>query len=321
MKKINAFFNPEQYHGWGETKSYFEGWYFKVVDHTEKKAFAFIPGIAMDENGNRQGFIQVLNGKKAASLYRRFDPTDFVPASGKFEVRILDNFFSENKIRLNLPEVKGELYFSDNVKWPKKWYSPGVMGPYSFTPFMECYHGIVSMDHRVNGILNVDGETIKFIDGRGYIEKDWGRSFPSAYTWMQCNHFSESGVSLFASVARIPWIRNSFTGFIAAIWIHDQLIKFTTYNRTRLKKCHIDKAKVELVMENSSHRIEINAKRGHSATLASPIQGFMDGRIDESMTAEIGINLTDIKSGRIIFNDTGRHAGLEVAGKIEEIIV
>ena len=69
MKRIKAFFNPEQYHGWNETKSYFEGWYFKVVDHTEKKAFAFIPGIAMDGEGNSQGFIQVLNGNTLSSPY------------------------------------------------------------------------------------------------------------------------------------------------------------------------------------------------------------------------------------------------------------
>lgn len=321
MKKIKAFFNPEQYHGWGETKSYFEGWYFKVVDHTEKKAFAFIPGIAMDGDGNSQGFIQVLNGKKSTSIYRRFDPSDFVPSPGKFELRILDNFFSENKIRLNLPEVKGELYFSENVKWPKRWYSPGIMGPYSFAPFMECYHGIVSMDHRISGTLRVDGEEIDFDNGRGYIEKDWGHSFPDAYVWMQSNHFSEPGVSLFISAAKIPWLRNSFTGFIAAIWIHDRLIKFTTYNGTKLTKCRIDKTKVEMVLENSSYRMEINAKRGHSATLASPILGFMDGRIDESMTAEIEINLTDLKSGESIFKDTGRNAGLEAAGKIEGLFV
>jgi hypothetical protein len=47
----------------------------------------------------------------------------------------------------------------------------------------------------------------------------------------------------------------------------------------------------------------------------------MDGRIDESMTSEIGINLTDTKSGKTIFKDTGNHAGLEVAGNIEEIQV
>lgn len=321
MKKLKAFFNPEQYHGWGETRRYFEGWYFKVVDEPEKKAFAFIPGIAMDEAGNRQAFIQVLDGRKNTSIYRRFDPVEFVPAAGKFEVRILDNFFSERKIRLNLPEISGELYFSGNACWPKRWYSPGIMGPYSFAPFMECYHGIVSMDHSIKGELRIEGKTVDFSNGRGYIEKDWGKSFPGAYIWLQTNHFSKPGFSMFASVARIPWIRNSFTGFISGVWLQDRLIKFTTYNRTRLEKCYVDAGKVELVMENKTYRIEIDVKRNHSAALASPVQGFMDGRIEESMTSDVHVNLTDVKSGEVIFNDTGRNAGLDVAGKVEELIV
>lgn len=321
MKSIKAFFNPEQYHGWGKTRSYFEGWYFKVVDHSEKKAFAFIPGIAIDETGNRQAFIQVLDGKKSTAIYRRFDHSDFVPAPGRFNVRILDNLFSENKIRLNLPEISGELHFYENVRLPKLWYSPGIMGPYSFAPFMECYHGIVSMDHSVNGEIMADGKIINFDNGRGYIEKDWGRSFPGAYIWMQSNHFSEPGISLFASVAKIPWRHSSFTGFIAVIWLHDRFIKFTTYNRSRLEKCHVDTGKVELVMENKLYRIRISVKRNHSASLASPVQGFMDGRIEESMTSEIEVNLTELKTGRTLLLDTGRNTGLDVAGRIEDIIV
>ncbi len=39
---------------------------------------------------------------------------------------------SAGPIKLELPEIKGELKFSDQVKWPSKIYSPGVMGPYSF---------------------------------------------------------------------------------------------------------------------------------------------------------------------------------------------
>ncbi len=321
MKKIKAFFNPEQYHGWGKTERYFEGWYYKIVNHSEKKIFAFIPGIAMDETGNRQGFIQVLDGRKNTALYRKFDPSDFVPAPGKFEVRILDNFFSANKITLNLPEVSGELHFSGNIEWPKPWYSPGIMGPYSFAPFMECYHGIVSMDHSITGELNFEGETINFADGRGYIEKDWGESFPSSYIWMQSNHFSKPGVSMFASVAKIPWIRKSFIGFIAAIWLYDRLIKFTTYNGTKIRKCFVEPGKVELIMENKLHRMEIEVKRSHSAALASPIMGFMSGTIKESMTSEVKVQLLDIKSGKTVFSDTGRNAGLDVAGTIQELFV
>ncbi len=195
------------------------------------------------------------------------------------------------------------------------------MGPYSFVPFMECYHGILSMNHRIDGQLTVNGETIDFTNGRGYIEKDWGHSFPSAYTWLQSNHFSKSGISLKASVAKIPWLGTSFIGFIAGIWINEQLIQFTTYNGSKLQKSYIDKEKVELIMENRKYKLDINARREKSTQLASPISGFMDGRIEESMTSEIEVKLFDKKNNILLLNDKGKNAGLEVAGNVEEILV
>jgi hypothetical protein len=38
------------------------------------------------------------------------------------------------------------------------------------------------------------------------------------------------------------------------------------------------------------------------------------------MTSRLEIKLTDRKSGSIILQDTGHHAGLEVAGAIDEIL-
>jgi hypothetical protein len=137
---------------------------------------------------------------------------------------------------------------------------------------------------------------------------------------MQSNHFSLPGISVKASVARIPWIRNSFTGFIAGIWLHDRLIRFTTYNGTSLRKLRIDLTKIELVLENKRYLLSIVAWRDAATSLASPLQGLMDGRIEESMTSRLEIKLTDRKSGSIILQDTGHHAGLEVAGAIDEIL-
>jgi tocopherol cyclase len=321
FKRINAFFNPEQFQGWGKKRKYFEGWYFKVVNAAETKAFAFIPGIAMDEKGNRHAFVQVLDGKKKTADYHKFDADSFIPSPGKFLIQIEGSKFADNNIRLDLPGIKGQLEFSGNVPWPKPFYSPGIMGPYAFVPFMECYHGIVSMDHSIQGDLNIDEETIDFTNGKGYIEKDWGRSFPSAYFWMQTNHFSQTGISLKASVAKIPWIRKSFVGFIAGLWLNGRLIRFTTYNKSVLRKSFADNEKVELVIENKKYRIEILAYRDAATALASPILGFMAGRIEESMTAAIEVKLTDMKNGTTLFHDTGRNAGLEVAGNIQEIMI
>lgn len=321
FKKINSLFNPSHFQGWGKTKSYFEGWYFKVVDTTENFAFAFIPGIAMDKNGRKQAFIQVLDGKKKTAEYHRFEVSDFIAATNRFEVQIQQNKFSENELMLNLPGISANLEFRSNVPWPNPWYSPGIMGPYTFVPFMECYHGIVSMDHNISGSITVDGKEINFDKGKGYIEKDWGRSFPSAYIWMQSNHFSQPDTSLKLSVANIPWIRNSFVGFIAGLWLQDHLIQFTTYNKSKLIRSYIDRDHVDLQLQNKLYKLVVKAKRDKATSLAAPILGFMDGRIEESMTSEIEVWLSDLKSNKLVFHDIGRNAGLEVAGKIEEIVI
>jgi tocopherol cyclase len=320
FKRLQATFHPEQYHGWGKNRKFFEGWYYKVVNKSEDKAFAFIPGISMDEKGNQQAFVQVLDGKKLTSEYHPFNVQEFHAKPGKFEITIADNLFTGDSIRFNLPSLKGELHFHDRVKWPDKWYSPGIMGPYAFVPFMECYHGILSMDHTIEGNLIIHEETVDFTGGKGYMEKDWGHSFPSAYIWMQTNHFSQSGISLKVSVAKIPWLGSSFVGFIAGLWINDHLFEFTTYNSSHLIKSFAGKEKVELVIENRKYRLEILAKRHDSTELASPVLGFMEGRISESMTDEIDVLLFDKKSQKIIFHDTGRNASMEVAGKVNEII-
>ncbi|MEJ6756101.1 MAG: tocopherol cyclase family protein, partial [Crocinitomicaceae bacterium] len=152
-------------------------------------------------------------------------------------------------------------------------------------------------------------------------EKDWGRSFPIAYFWMQSNHFSKEGVSLKASIAKIPFAKRKFVGFIAGLWLDGKLIRFTTYNASKLIRSFADEKTVEIKMKNPKYILHINANRGETTELASPILGFMDGRVEESMTAVLEVKLIDKKTGKVIFEDKGRNAGLEVAGKIDEIII
>ena len=89
------------YHGWGRSKKFFEGWYYKIVDDTQTNAFAIIPGIAMDENGNKQSFIQVLDGKNLKADYFKFDSKEFKPNPKKHDLHIAENHFSMTNISLN----------------------------------------------------------------------------------------------------------------------------------------------------------------------------------------------------------------------------
>ena len=320
LRKIRSLFNPEHFQGWGKSSDYFEGWYFKFLNYDENRAFAVIPGVAMDDGSNNHSFIQVLDGKRKTAEYHKFDVDSFTASHNSFRVAIGNNHFSRDSISLDLPGLKGKLGFSGVIQWPKPWYSPGIMGPYSFAPFMECYHGIVSIDHSVSGSLEYGGEHIDFTDGRGYIEKDWGTSFPEGYIWIQSNHFDEPGISVKISVAKIPWRGSSFVGFLAGIWIRDRLIRFTTYNGSVLRTVRADNDNVEIVAENSRYQLEITVDRDSATPLVSPLRGHMNGKIEESMSSLVRVNLIDRKAGNTIYAGTGRNAAAEVAGRVEELI-
>lgn len=319
LHRWRALWDPDRYHGWGRQNSYFEGWYFKVVDPTERYAFAIIPGISMGQDGHQHAFIQLLDGKKCTVAYHDFPAGDFLPSSTHFEVRLGENAFSAGTLKLALPELQGTLQLKDITPWPRMLGAPGIMGWYSFVPFMECYHGVVSLDHHLEGSLEVYGQPADFTGGKGYIEKDWGQSFPSSWIWLQSNHFADSPrTSLMASVARIPWIGSHFIGYIVGFLLEGRLYRFATYTGAYMRAT-LGEDTVFLGFRDKKHRLEIVAhKKGGTGQLVSPISGNMTGKVNESLQATIEVKL--FERDQLLYSGEGQHAGLEVAGPVEELL-
>jgi tocopherol cyclase len=330
INRWRATWNPDMYHGWGKTRSYFEGWYFKIVDNTEGYALAFIPGISLGKSGETHSFIQVLDGKKLRTAYHRFDTDAFQPSESEFSLQLADNQFTTHHIKLNLPDIQGELRFKSTTPWVKMLGAPGIMGWFSFVPFMECYHGIVSLDHSIEGTLTIEGKTVDFTNGRGYIEKDWGTSFPRGWFWMQSNHFFEKnnrntegvenhhdGVSLIASVAHIPFLGSYFIGYIVGFWFKNKLYRFATYTGAKMK-AHLDGNNIQLKFKDNQYLLEIEATKAGTGNLVAPLQGEMTGKVNESLQAVLHVRFYE--KDKLIFEGKGRNAGLEAAGDIEALL-
>ena len=196
------------------------------------------------------------------------------------------------------------------------------MGWYAWVPFYGMLPGLVSLDHEIEGLLNYNGKEIDFSRGRGYIEKDWGKSFPEAWVWMQSNHFNSPGTSLTASIAIIPWIRKPFLGFITGLWYNNKLYRFTTYLGSKIVKFDISDSHVDWIFRNKSFELEISATRSEGALLHAPTIKGMTKRIEESIGSVINIKLSEIHKGRrsLILEDTGRNAGLEIGGNLNRFI-
>jgi len=316
--------HPEIYHGYNKKPPFFEGWYYKLISGDENQRYAIIPGIFKTYNAvDDHAFIQVMDGMSGKATYHQFPIESFHAHEEKFDVYVGDNHFRADAIRLNIDDeqarVQGKLRFIGGTGWPVTLASPGVMGWYAWLPFMECYHGILSFDHIIEGTLTIDGQTVDFSGGRGYMEKDWGQAFPSAYVWQQTNHFEQPGTCLTASIAMIPSVGRTFRGFLAGFYHSRRLYKMTTYTGAITERLEITDDHVFWTLRDKKYRLEMTSERAEGSLLKAPIRTEMHKRVDETLKATVHVRFAEL-TGKTIFEGVGRNAGLEVHGDLETLL-
>ena len=312
MKKLFLMKKPDLFQGeknLTKNKDYFEGWYFKNTN--KDGGVSFIPGINI-ENNKPKAFVQVITNNE--SHFVNYDIEDFTFSHNPFAIKIRNNFFSKDGIHIDIKtdqlDIKGDVQYSNNKNINTDSMNPNIMGPFSYVPFMECNHAILSMQSNVNGSIDINNTIMNFDNDMGYIEKDWGTSFPKSYIWCQGNNFKKSNASFMLSVADVPFKMFKFRGVICVLMVGDKEYKFTTYNNARLVTFNIKDDSLDITLKKGEMYINIHAKHENAQKLAAPVKGKMGKDIFESITSAITVTLKQEDS--IIFSDTSRNCGMEI---------
>ncbi len=322
----HKLWTPAAFQGGTVSRRYFEGWYYKQVDSAGERVVSLIPGISFSADGAaKHSFVQVVpSGGRAHYFALPAEEFSFDMAE-PYTVRVGASTFSRDVISLDLSDdvlsVRGELRYGPWSPWPVTLLSPGIMGPFRFVPGMETYHGVLSMDHSVSGWLEVGGERIDFDGGRGYTEKDWGRSFPSSWIWVQSNTFDAPGTSLMLSVAKIPWMTGAFVGSIAGLLCDGRLHRFATYTGAKVRSVETGENEAHLVVGDTREELEVTARGSETLILKAPVLGAMEGHDAESLGGSLEVTLRAVRGGRagVIYRGTGRQAGIEIMNHNDEL--
>ena len=322
--KANKSKNSSMFQGNKKTKKYFEGWYFKMVSQDEGSILSVIPGISISEDGStKHAFIQIIDGKIAETKYINFPIEDFYFSKEDFLIKIGNNVFSKDSIVLDIQRdslsIIGKVYMKNLAELKSKnKQRQKIMGWYYKVPFMECYHGVVSLNHDLYGEIKTNNRSFRFDGGRGYIEKDWGKSMPSSWIWIQTNSFKNSNSSFMLSIAKIPWLGFSFTGFLGFYYINNEMVRFGTYSRAKVKLEKQEKNNLNLNIILKDKVLEIQTLKNNSGMLKAPVNGNMNRRISEGIDAELTLKIID-KNKKMLFIDRSITTGLEVVGNIDEL--
>ena len=270
----------------------FEGWYYKHQS-VGGKSLAVIPGRSVDS-----AFILVINDDK--SYHISYPLSEYHIEND--EIRVGCSIFSPTGMSLDIqePELKltGEIMYSD--------LSPingDIMGPFRFFP-MECSHGIISMNHKLQGSVVLDGMFQDFVCGKGYIESDSGRSFPKRYTWVHCNAF-DSDASIMVSVARIPFYGLRFWGCICVVWLDGREYRLATYKGVKILRC--ERGIIEL--RQGKYKLSISIDEHSGYMLPAPQSGNMSRFIRETLAVKAHFQF--MEGDCCLFDESSNYASYE----------
>lgn len=293
----------KHFHGRGRHRTFFEGWYFRHQNGRE--TLAVIPAYHVDQKGWASASIQVITNSAAWSI--PYPASLFHANEACLGVRIGKNRFSASGISLDLSgpglALRGELRYGP--------FSPpagDIMGPFRFLPGMECRHGVLSLGHRVEGSVLLNGRKLDFSGGTGYLEKDWGSSFPQTYLWSQCNRFGPVPCSIFLSAASIPLPGGpSFTGCIASVLLRGREYRLATYCGARVLALGPKGA----VLRQGSMILRADLLEAQARPLLAPAAGGMTRTIHESAACRVRYRFRC--ENRLLLDLTSRQAGFEWA--------
>jgi hypothetical protein len=269
----------------------FDGMYYKhqKCGHT----VSLIAGAS----SNDHAFIQVITNER--SFYFRYPPRKYKP--GKV-IAIGSNTFGEDGIKVRIEEndisICGEIKYTGHTP-----LSYDIMGPLKYLP-MECKHKITSLYHKLDGYLTIDGKTIDFTGGTGYIEGDYGTSFPKSYAWVQCSDFPEK-TSIVASAADIPFAGTRFWGCFGVVYHGGAQYRFATYLGAKILVYNESR----LILKQGKSRLDIEIEEGKGHKLIAPVKGEMVRQIGERIVC--GARFRLIKNGKVLFDGHSKNASFE----------
>ncbi|MDD5937238.1 MAG: tocopherol cyclase family protein [Clostridiales bacterium] len=292
------------FHGNSKVNQYFEGWYFKHQD--EKTTISFIPGIQYDKNCSATAFIQVITQNE--TYYISYPISNFYADTKSLFIRIGKNIFSEQGIAIDIDEtdvngkalkVRGNFFYQQLMPLP---YS--IMGPFRLCN-VPCKHEVISMRHRVMGELMINDQRICMKHGIGYIESDYGSSFPNDYFWTQYNCRKSTNPQIFLSVATIPYGWKEWIGTIAVINYNHRQYRFATYLGAKVLIIRKDLA----IIQQGKYILLVHMTPKKAQDLKAPVQGTMSRIIREEIECTIRYEMYEGRNK--LFDFTTNQASME----------
>lgn len=280
-------YKPSSLKGTFDRNKYFEGWFQKVYLSELQASFVIIYGYATANSIDSFGFIQLLlPGKLPRFLY--YPKNEITCDHNRHIVTMGTNKMSKDCIEIDEKDISIKLSFKNNqlIQTFKN-----SMGYSYYVPNLPCYHSVLNSCHLASGEIRHDDCHYSLVDEIGYMEKNWGTSFPESYFWLHAIDPNDTQVSLLFSHAEVKWLGEKFIRHVGHFRMDGREIDLRTLRNFSFKK--IDQnTQIQIIrIESKSLKLDISIKIGKNVILKGPTNGELSRNIIHHADAIIDVNM------------------------------
>ena len=330
------------YHWNGVDSGFFEGWYFRVTLPKIGESFAFMYSIEDPggDSNHRGGAAQILGINEQYLLCPFPDLDKFWAAKdrlclghwGKTNLDISPQLLSVAEFDRQVTEGyqvtatlhQGSLPTQD-CRWCYEtvpvygWGQPqqfqqATAGWLSYLPIFEPGWQILMAHGLATGWIEWQGNRYEFTNAPAYSEKNWGRSFPEKWFWVNCNSFNEIvGLAVTAGGGRRKVLATTEEVGMIGIHYRDKFYEFVPWNaqvRWQIQPW----GEWRIQASNSDFQVELIGTTDDRGTMVStPTATGLVMCCRDTLKGLLSIDLRT-RQGEEIVTATSSLAGLEVGG-------
>lgn len=317
------------YHWDGSSQRFFEGWYYRVT-LAQGDTFAFMYSIEDPIGGEPHsgGAAQIL-GPNDEYLCRTFaDVSKFSGsktslALGHSHPHTLEGYKATAKFNegfIKDPKTGNYCRWCYEIKPIYGWGDPqkpqqSTAGWLSFLPIFEPGWQILMAHGLATGWIEWNSQRYEFSNAPAYGEKNWGRSFPQKWFWVNCNSFTDQpDLALTAGGGKrgVLWWWES----VALVGIHYQgrFYEFVPWN-SRVTWQIEPWGKWEMQACNGDFTVELTGTTTLGGTpLRAPTERGLIFCCRDTMKGDITLTLKNTKEETIVVKAQSSSGGLETGG-------
>ncbi len=347
INKHQALQTPHSgYHWDGYSQNFFEGWYYRITIPQIRESFAFMYSIEDPSGGSTSAGTAQILGAGEQYRYQVFPGVNGFWAStdnlalghwGEHDLVVAPQLLSIKDFNqhvtagyqatatlnqgilkiLGQPDCRWCYQIQPIYGWGNsQWFQQSTGGLLSFLPIFEPGWQVLMAHGLASGWIEWQGNRYEFTDAPAYSEKNWGRSFPQKWFWLNCNYFDgEPNLAITAGGGRrqvLTWMEE-----VAMIGVHyqGQFYEFVPWNAQ--VHWQIDHwGKWQMQADNYFYQVELTGSTDLAGTMVQvPTDQGLVYRCRDTTHGLLSLVLKD-RSGETIISATSSLAGLETGGQL-----